>query len=263
MTGQLGSGQKAGLALLLGVVLFAALGPALIQADPARQDLSNILARPSADWLLGTDHLGRSVLARLAHAARLSLLLGTLSVAVAAAVGIGLGLLAAWRGGATETALTSVADAVLALPGLLLVVLVSAIQPGAVWPLFLGLSVAMWVEWFRMTRATAASRLASPAVEAARLLGLGTGHVLLRHVFPSLAPIWGALAAFGVAQAVLTIGGLGFIGVGLRPPQAEWGLMMAESFSHYATFPSALIAPAACLCVLVLALQLVAGRRAA
>lgn len=253
----------AGLLVLAAVLLFAVLGPLLVQADPARQDLSNILAPPSAAFWLGTDHLGRSVLARLAHAAQVSLALGAAAVLAAAAVGVALGLLAAWRGGVVDTALTSVADAVLALPGLLLVVLVTALQPGAVWPLFGGLAAAMWVEWFRMTRATAAARLASPAVEAARLLGLGAGHVLLRHVVPPLAPVWGSLAAFGVAQAVLAIGGLGFIGVGMRPPAPEWGLMMAESLPHYADLPMALLAPAGCLFLVVLALQLVAGRQAA
>lgn len=254
-------GRLLGLALLAAALLFALLGPPLMEVSPAQQDLSNILAPPSPQFWLGTDHLGRSVLARLAFATRLSLLLGLASVGVAAAAGIASGLAAAWFGGRLELALTAVADAVLAIPGLLVVVLVVAVAPGSVWPLFGGLALAMWVEWFRMTRATAASCLASPAVEAAQLLGLGTGHVLLGHVAPPLLPLWGSLCAFGLAQAVLTIGGLGFIGVGLRPPEAEWGLMMAESLPHYAALPMALLAPAACLSLVVLALQLLSGRR--
>ncbi|CAH2601834.1 ABC transporter permease [Rhodovastum atsumiense] len=251
-----------GLALVVAVLGFAALGPVLVTADPAAQDLSNVLAPCSAEWLLGTDHLGRSVLARLAHAARLSVLLGAASVATAALAGIGLGLVAAWRGGWVDTALNAAGDAVLALPGLLLVVLITPFAPGAMWPLFLGLSLAMWVEWFRITRATAATELASPAVEAARLLGFGPGHILRRHVLPPLWPLFGTLAAFGLAQAVLAVGALGFISVGLRPPAAEWGLMMTESLPWYADLPAAMVAPAICLSLLVLGLQLLAGRRA-
>ena len=255
------TGRTIGLVLLAATVLFGLFGPMLIAADPARQNLSNTMAPPSAAWLLGTDHLGRSVLARMAAATRLSLELGAAAVLVSGAIGIAIGLLAAWLGGRIDTALTATADAVLALPGLLLIVLVTALAPGAIWPMFGGLVLAMWVEWFRVTRAVAAARLASPAVEASRLLGFGYGYVVRHHIVPAVAPLWGALAAFGVGQAILTVGGLGFIGAGLRPPQAEWGLMMAESLPHYASLPAALLAPALTLSLVVLSLQLVAQRR--
>ena len=251
-----------GVALVGAVVLLALAGPLLVSASPIRQDLSSVLSSPSAAAWLGTDQLGRSVLARLAHAARLSVLLGAASVLAAAVPGVLLGLLGAWAGGWTDRVLSGIADAVLALPGLLLVLLVVALAPGAFWPLFLGLSLAMWVEWFRVARAASGALLASPAVEAARLLGFGPWHVLRRHVLPEMAPLLGTLAAFGLAGAVLAIGALGFIGIGLRPPTAEWGLMMVELLPYYEEAPLALLAPAFCLFALVLGLQLLAGRDA-
>lgn len=244
------------------IVLMAAIGPSLVEGSPMRQDLAAVLAPPSADALLGHDQLGRSVLVRLVHAARLSVSLGAASVVAAAVPGVLLGLLAAWAGGWTDRVLSGVADAVMALPGLLLVLLVVALAPGAFWPLFLGLSLAMWVEWFRVARASSGALLASPAVEAARLLGFGPWHVLRRHVLPEMAPLFGTLAAFGLAGAVLAIGALGFIGIGLRPPTAEWGLMMVELLPYYEEAPLALLAPACCLFALVLGLQLLAGRAA-
>lgn len=254
------SGRRTGLLLVSAVVLFAAIGPLLVGADPARQNLSRSLEAPSAEFWLGTDHLGRSVLARLAHAARLSVSLAALAVLAAAVFGVGFGLLAAWAGGWADRVLTGLADAVLALPGLLLVLLLAAIAPGAAWALFLGLSLASWVEWFRLTRAAGAAVIASPAVEAARLLGFGWGHVLRRHVLPQLGPLLGTLAALGLGNAVLAVGALGFVGVGLRPPTAEWGLMMTEMLPYHGEAPAALLAPAACLFVLVLGAQLLAGR---
>ena len=254
------AGRALGLALVTAVVLFAVLGPLLVQADPARQSLSRALEAPSAEFWLGTDHLGRSVLARLAHAARLSVALAALSVAVAAVAGVGLGLLAAWAGGWVDRILSAVADAFLALPGLLLVLLLAAIVPGAAWALFVGLSLAAWVEWFRLSRASGAAVIASPAVEAARLLGFGWGHVLRRHLLPEMGPLLGTLAALGLGNAVLAVGALGFVGVGLRPPTPEWGLMMTELLPYHAEAPVALLAPAACLFVLVLGSQLLAGR---
>ncbi|MBS7789500.1 ABC transporter permease [Roseococcus sp. SDR] len=238
----------------------AVLGPLLVEGSPTRQDLSAVLQPPSAEALLGRDHLGRSVLVRLVHAARLSVSLGAAAVAAAALPGILLGLLAAWAGGWTDRVLSGFGDAVLALPGLLLVLLVVALAPGAFWPLFIGLSLAMWVEWFRVTRAASAALLASPAVEAARLLGFGPWHVLRRHVLPEMMPLFGTLAAFGCAGAVLAVGALGFIGIGLRPPTAEWGLMMVELLPYYDEAPLAMLAPALCLFALVLGLQLLAGR---
>lgn len=250
----------AGLALVGAVVLFALLGPLIVTADPARQILSRTLEAPSSAYWLGTDHLGRSVLARLAHAARLSVGLAALSVLAAAILGTGSGLLAAWCGGWTDRLLGSLGDAVLALPGLLLVLLLAAIAPGQTWALFLGLSLAAWVEWFRLTRAAATVLIAAPAVESSLLLGFGWGHTLRRHVLPELAPMLGTLAALGLGNAVLAVGALGFVGVGLRPPTAEWGLMMTEMLPYHHEAPVALLAPAACLFVLVLGAQLLAGR---
>lgn len=262
LRGEAGGGvdRVLGAVLVGGVALLAFAGPLLVEASPIRQDLARVLAPPSAQSLLGTDQLGRSVLARLVHAARLSVTLGAASVVAAAVPGVLLGLAAAWSGGWVDRVLSGVADAVLALPGLLLVLLVVAFAPGAMWPLFLGLSVAMWVEWFRVVRAASGAVLASPAVESARLLGFGPAHVLRRHVLPEMMPLLGTMAAFGLAATVLAIGALGFIGVGLRPPVAEWGVMMVELLPHYAEAPVALLAPAACLFTLVLGLQLLAGR---
>ena len=165
-TARLSARRVAGAALLAFVFLFGLLGPVLIAADPARQNLSQILAPVWSDFLLGSDHLGRSMLARLAHATRLSAGLALLTVLSAAIPGTALGLFAAWRGGWTERVLVAAGDSVLALPGLLLVLLLAALAPGELWPLYLGLSLVLWVEYFRLVRATATTLLASPQVEA-------------------------------------------------------------------------------------------------
>lgn len=111
-----------------------------------------------------------------------------------------------------------------------------------------------------LIRPTARALVASPAVEAAGLPGFGWAHTLRRHVLPELLPLLGTLAALGLGNAVLAVGALGFVGVELRPPTAEWGLMMTELLPYHAEAPDALLAPAACLFVLVLGAQLLAGR---
>jgi peptide/nickel transport system permease protein len=252
-----------GLALLLVVTVFAAAGPSWVGIDPANQDLYANLQAPNAQHWLGTDLLGRSVLARLAHAAQLSLGLALLAAVTAAVPGVLLGLVAAWRGGLVERALVLLADAVMALPGLLLVLLLAALAPGKPWALYVGLSLTLWVEYFRVSRAASRPVLAGDAVQASRLLGFGPLYLLRRHLLPALAPTLSTLLVFSAAQAVLALAALGFIGVGMQPPTPELGLLMTEFLPHYEEAPWLLAAPVTLLMLVVLGMMLLAGEREA
>lgn len=253
--------RSVGLGLLAVVLVVAAL-PAVLDLDPARQDLMATLRGPSIAHPLGTDHLGRDMLARLAHGARLTLGLGALCVLAAGLGGAGLGLLAAWTPGWADRGLSLLADAVLALPGLLLILLLAALAPGRPWAIALGIALTLGVEMFRFTRAAARGLLAEPAVEASRLLGFGPLHVLRRHVWPELWPRLATLGAFGLATAVTALATLGFIGSGFRPPTPEWGTMMAELVPYWREAPWLILQPAALLCLTVAGLQLLSGRAA-
>ena len=251
--------RRIGLCLLAAVALFAAAGPASIGIDPAVQSLADSLQPPGAAHWLGTDLYGRDVGARLAAAAQLSLGLALLAALSAAVPGVLLGVLAAWRGGRAERALVMLSDAVLSVPGLLLVLLFAALAPGRHWALYLGLSLSLWVEYFRVTRAACRPVLAGDAVQASRLLGFGAPYLLRRHLLPALAPLLATLLAFGTAQAVLALAALGFIGVGLQPPTAELGLMMTDYLPHYEEAPWLIATPVALLLLLVLGMTLLAG----
>lgn len=252
---RLSTGRRAGAAVLIAAGLFALVGP-IVTGDPLRQDLWRGLEAPGGSFLLGTDHLGRDMLARLAHAARLSLGLAALTVVSAAVPGTLLGIAAAWRGGWLERGLVGIADGVLALPALLLVALLSGAAPGSLWPYYLGLSLAFWVEYFRVVRAASRGLLASPHVEASRLLGFGPGYILRRHLLPELAPLLFTLMTLGAATAVLSLATMGFVGVGLRPPTPELGVMMIELLPYYQEAPWLLAAPVTLLVAVVVALAL-------
>ncbi len=249
-----------GLALVGLMAAFALLGPWLIAADPLKQDLRSALNAPGDGFLLGADHLGRSMAARLAHAARLSLTLGSITVISAAVPGVLLGMVAAWRGGLVDRLLTSLCDAIMALPGLLLVLIVAAFAPGAFWPLYCGIALALWVEYFRVVRTIARRRLAAPDVEAARLLGFSAAHVVRRHLLPDLAPVVITLMSFGLSTAIVAISTLSYVGIGLKPPIPEWGSMMTELLPYYGEAPVQVLLPAGCLFLTVLGLHLAAGR---
>ena len=249
--------KRVGIVLLLAIAGFALFGPALVGIDPASQTLSRFLEAPSLAHPLGLDHLGRSMLARLAHGAQLSLSMAVLSVLSAAAPGTVLGVLAAWRGGWFERGLSALADAVLALPGLLLVLLLAAFAPGQFWPLYVGISLALWVEYFRVTRSASALLLAGPQVEASRLLGFGPLYIVRRHLVPVLLPRLATLMRFGIGGAVLAMAALGFIGVGLQPPTPELGVMMIELLPYYSEAPWLVGAPVALLFFTMLGLMLI------
>jgi peptide/nickel transport system permease protein len=262
-----GPGRAAawGLVMLLVLVALACLGPLCLNVDPAAQSLSDSLLPPGGGeglgaGLLGRDVLGRDVLARLMEASRLSLGLAALCAASAGLPGVLAGVAAAWWQGPVDRGLLWLSDVLMSLPGLLLVLLLATIAPGQAWALYLGVSITLWVECFRVTRATVRPVLAGDGVEAAGLLGLGPWHVLRHHVWPVLAPVAGTLFALGTAQAVLATATLGFIGVGLQPPTPELGLMMTEFLPYYEEAPWLMAAPVVVLVWLVLAMSLLMPR---
>ncbi|MFC5729098.1 MULTISPECIES: ABC transporter permease [Nocardioides] len=241
--------RVAGVALA-GLVAFAVVGP-LVLPDPAAQDLGRFLEAPTLAEPLGRDDYGRSVLARVAHATRLSLVLAALCVATALILGTVAGIASAWFGGWVDAILRSVSEAFVAIPALLVVLLVSALASGgSLWALYLGLALAQWVEYFRVVRARAGLVLGSPAVEAAGLLELGPVHVVRRHLWPDLRPLLTTIASLGMVTSILAMSTLGFVKVGLEPPRAELGLMITESFPFYDVAPWMSLAPIAVLFLL-------------
>lgn len=250
--------QIVGAALLLALGSFAFVGPLVMQVDPAAQNFAASLAPIGGEYSLGADHYGRSLLARLAHGARLSFIMAFLTMLAAAVPGLVLGLVAAWRGGWLQRAADLLAMVVLALPGLMLVLLLLAFAPGNYGPLFLGLALTLWVEFYRVTRATTATILVQPHIEAARMLGFSPGYILRYIVLPSIAPTIATLAAFAMATTIIAVSTLSAISVGLQPPTPELGSMIVELLPYYAEAPIHVLLPAVLIFLLVLGLQLVA-----
>ncbi len=244
--------RRAAILGLLVLAAFAFVGPFLLP-DPAAQDLGRYLGSPTLGEPLGRDEFGRSVLARLAHATRLSLVLAAFCVATALVLGTAAGVASAWFGGWVDAVLRGISEAFVAIPALLVVLLVAAIAaPGSMWALYLGLALAQWVEYFRVVRVRAGLVLGSPAVEAAGLLELGPGHVVRRHLLPDLRPLLTTLASLGMVTSILAMSTLGFVKVGLQPPRAELGLMITESFPFYDVAPWLCLAPVAVLFLLTI-----------
>ncbi|MFC6672358.1 ABC transporter permease [Marinobacterium aestuariivivens] len=247
--------------LLTAVAGFAWLVPWLVPGDPYAQSLLDALGAPEAAAPFGYDHLGRSMIQRLAGALRLSLLIALAAVVCAFTFGMLLGVLAAWRGGWIDRVLVLIADSIQALPGLLLVLLVLAMLPVKPLALAVGLGLVLWIEFFRLTRASCRSLVASPGVKASGLLGFGPFYIFRRHLWPEIAPVLLTAGAFGGVTAIMTVAALGFVSVGMRAPTPELGLMMVELLPYWREAPAALLQPVIAIFLVLLGLNLVAGGR--
>ncbi|WP_158745544.1 ABC transporter permease [Acidisphaera sp. L21] len=230
---------------IAGLLMVVALaGPALLSVDPLHQTLSAASQPPSVEWLLGTDPLGRSVLARTIAGARISLGAALLASGLTAGLGAAAGLLAAELGGTAERALLAITDTIYACPALLLVLLVTELFDGGVWMVTVSLVATRWPAFTRLCHPLARAALRRPDAEASRLLGFGRLYRLHRHAWPAVRPSIVSISALQFGNALLSIAALGFLGVGLLPPQPEWGAMIAEAIPYLGDQPVMLAAPA-------------------
>lgn len=231
------------------MLLVALFGPYLLTVDPNKQTLAAAFTGPFGDYILGADHLGRSLGARVVAGARSSLGLATLGVLASAVSGSVLGFLAAYHGGWARSVIMRLADAIIACPTLLFVILVSGLLGGGLVPVFFGIWMSQWPAFARLANAVAQRELASSHVEASRLLGFSTFYVLRRHVLPGAGPYLYSTAALTLGANVLTISAVGFLGIGLRPPNAEWGAMIAETMPYFRGTPHMVLVPAAAILI--------------
>ena len=245
--------------LLLTIAAFCILAPLVDTLGPYRQSLSKALSGPDAVAPFGYDHLGRSMFARMAHAIGLSLSIAAAATVTAAVIGVSLGALASWKGGWPDRLLCLLADATLALPALLLVLMAGVIVQSTPVAFWIGLAAVQWIEFFRLSRSTMRAAMDSPAVEASRLLGFGPVHIFRFHLWPEAKPVLLTAAAFGLANAIMAIAALGFVSVGVRAPTPELGLMMVELLPYWREAPWALAQPVLACFAILLALNTLAG----
>jgi peptide/nickel transport system permease protein len=225
---------RAGLLIVCGFVLVAVLTPLVHDYDP-RID-SNLVARlepPSAAHPLGTDSLGRDILVRVLHGARVSLGLGISAVAVASVVGSLLGLVAGYAGRRVDLVISFCLDILLAFPSTLLAIaIVAMIGPGLRNSL-LAISLVSIPIYARIARGAVLELREQEYVTAARTLGGSGARILMRHIFPNTLPPLIVQTTLAIAFAILEAAALGFLGLGAQPPTPEWGAMLADSYKYF------------------------------
>ena len=203
--------------------------------------------------LLGTDRFGRDIFARTMLAARVSLVIGVLGSLLAGAIGIAVGALSAWRGGVVDRLLMSAADALLAIPRLILLLVCAALWRPGMWTVIAVLVATGWMAVARLVRAEVLGLRARPFVEAASALGARPSRILWRHVLPNALGSATVAITLGVGGAILLESGLSFLGLGVQPPQPSWGNMIADGRDAIVIAPWVALAPGLALIVTVAA----------
>ena len=246
----------AGLIVLIITALLAVFAPIAAPYGYEEQDLFNTLAGPSREHWLGTDNLGRDMLSRLIYGGRNSLTLGLISVALAAALGVILGAVSGYYGGKVDMVIMRLLDVLQAVPAILLAIAISATLGPGYMNCILALTISQIPGFTRMTRASCLNVQGMEYVEAARSINARERRIIFKHVLPNaISPII-VQATMSVATSILTSASLSFIGLGVQPPQAEWGAMLSAGRSYIRSNPHVIIYPGITIMIVVLSLNM-------
>jgi peptide/nickel transport system permease protein len=231
-----------GLIVVAIVVLTAIAAPLLSPFDPIEQDLGDLRLKPpgfrAGDGRihpLGTDHLGRDLLARVIYGARPALLVGFAAVAISGLIGMAAGLISGYFGGRMDDVLMRLADIQLAFPFILLAIAVIGVLGPSLQTIIIVIGVSSWVVYARIVRGAVLTLREREFVQAALALGGGDGRVLLRHILPNVFTPWLVVATLDMARVIVIESALSFLGLGVQPPTPTWGGMLADGRVYIST----------------------------
>lgn len=251
-------GGRLGLIIVLAYVAVALAAPVLAPYPPGAVNLVRRLAPPAIGTgnLLGTDQLGRDILSRIMHGARVSMLVGLATVLISAALGVGLGMIAGYYGGLLDRALARFTELLLAFPYLIFVIGAMSVMGPGFWNLVWALSFKGWVEFYRLSRALVMSEKNREYVEAARVLGRSDGVICVREILPNIVSSIMVLGTLRMGNMIVMESSLSFLGLGIPPRMPAWGSMINDGRRYMLTSPWVATLPGLALALLVLGINL-------
>ena len=247
----------AGTAILLLLGTAALFAPVVAPYDPLGQNLDQDLIPRSSEHWLGTDKLGRDILSRIIYGGRISLLVGSTTVALSLAIGIVIGSLSGYFGGWIDQMLMRLVDILMAFPGILLAIAFTAVLGPGLDHVILALCLIGWTSYARLVRGEILSLRERDFIQAARSLGCRPKRIILRHLLPNLLPPLLIQSTFGLAAAIVAEGSLSFLGLGVEPPTPSWGAMLNDGRQFLLVAPHLTTYPGLGLMITVLALNLI------
>ena len=240
-------------ALLLFVAAFAKY---LCPYDPYVQDLALAQKPPGPEYLLGTDRYGRDMLSRVIIGSTTSIYATLLLVAVITVVGTAIGIFCGWKGGKAYTVLMRISDLFLAFPGLVFALAVAGVLGGGIQNAIIALAVISWPKFARLARGLTLTQKDSAYLMAAKLSGSSTGKLLLKHILPNIAGPILVTSVLDIGTMMMELAGLSFLGLGVKPPMAEWGSMINDGRSMLQISPWMVLAPGMAIFITVMIFNL-------
>ncbi len=246
-----------GAAFMVFIIFMGLSAPVVTTHDPYEQSLRKRMKPPSAEHWLGTDELGRDFYSRLVYGARISLFVGIVGTAVGVFCGAIVGLISGFFGGRTDTLIMRAIDIMYAFPGIVLAILIVSVLGTSLVNLIIVLAIWAVPTLSRIVRGNVLSLKEQEYVEAARALGAGRARIMFAHLLPNtLAPII-VYATLAVAGSILTTAALGFLGLGVQPPQAEWGNILSNGRQYLRKAPLLMIFPGTLIFLTVMSINLI------
>jgi peptide/nickel transport system permease protein len=246
-----------GIVIILLVIITAIFAPLLAPYDPYDQDLSKSLVEPSSEHWLGTDALGRDTLSRLIFGSRNSLMVGVIALGIAAVIGISLGLLAGFLGGWVYAIIMRFVDALMCFPMILLALVIASLLGGGLKNVMIALGIAMLPGYARLMCGQVLSVKENDYVLAANSGGAGKLRIMLSHILPNCFPPLIVLMTMQIGAAILGEAGLSFLGIGIDPPAAAWGLMVNDGRNYLRSNPILSFAPGLAIMFVVFAFNMI------
>lgn len=255
---QLSKNKVAMLGLILLVVecILAALAPYIAPYHYAEMDLTSAFSTPSAKHLFGCDDMGRDIFSRILYGGRYSISIGIIAVMISVVFGMIIGALAGYFGGKIDNILMRILDVIQAIPGMLLMIVISAVLGPGFFNTIIALSVSSISGMARMLRAQMMKERDNEYVEAALSINCSKGRIIFSHLIPNCISPLIVQATMGVAQTITMAAGLSFIGLGVQPPLPEWGAMLSSARQFIRQSPHLVIFPGLAIAITVLALNL-------
>lgn len=245
-----------GLFIISFLVLIAIIGPLIMPYDPTLSDMTKSFLAPSGQHWFGTDQLGRDIFSRVISGTRISLTVGLSAVAISLFVGVVLGSIAGYRGGKTDTVIMRIMDMMLAIPSILLAIAFMAALGKGIDKAVIAIGLVSIPEYARIVRGCILSVKENDYVQAARVIGNKNNRIIFKHILPNVMSSIVVRATLGISTAVLDTAALGFLGLGVQPPAAEWGDMLGRARGFIFTAPYTLIFPGIAITITVLAFNL-------
>jgi ABC-type dipeptide/oligopeptide/nickel transport system permease subunit len=246
-----------GLIIIIGIIITAIFAPFIAPYDPYKQNLHNVLAKPSVEHLLGTDSVGRDTLSRIIYGSRTSLIVGFVALTMAAGIGMSLGLIAGFFGGITYAIIMRVMDALMSFPMILLALMIASLLGMGISNIVIALGIGMIAPYARLMCGQALAVKQNDYVTAARSIGASSLRIMVRHVAVNCFPPLIVMMTMQLGVVVLAEAGLSFLGVGIRPPGAAWGAMVSEGYRYLLSNPVLSFAPGVAIMLLVFAFNMV------